>query len=270
MKVYNVDTWDGVKDAFRLIEEERISLAQKDTLARSSSKTLFRGHSNAEWDIQTTLERVRKEPVLITDYYRHMLLTLPQVEAFSNTRWELISYDECCAWAAQRYDLYWPDYPGYEYMIYLRHHGFPSPLLDWSSSPYVAAFFAYSNISEKSESIAIFAYAEGGIKSWNNSIPLITVKGPYVRSHKRHFLQQCQYTVCSKFTSRGLEYGSHEEVFSLDRETPDRLWKIVAPRSSASHALEDLDTMNVNALSLIGSEDALIQTLGAREYFFNP
>lgn len=32
----------------------------------------------------------------------------------------------------------------YGFMTRLRHHGFPSPLLDWPQSPYIAAFFAFN------------------------------------------------------------------------------------------------------------------------------
>jgi hypothetical protein len=32
----------------------------------------------------------------------------------------------------------------YDFMTRLRHHGFPSPLLDWPQSPYTAAFFAFN------------------------------------------------------------------------------------------------------------------------------
>ncbi len=232
---------------------------------------LFRGQGDSEWQLDATLERVTSKPVLVTEYYRHILKTRPQVEAFSNAKWNLMELQDYTKWAESLSDLNWPEYPGYEYMIYLRHHSFPSPLLDWSRSPYVAAYFAYTNIPAEADSVAIYCYSEtiGGGKVWSSDEPLVTVKGPYARSHKRHFLQQCEYTVCSKLGENGLEYANHEEVFQLNHDTQDLLWKIIVPRTTAPNALKDLDSMNVNALSLMGSEDALIQTLAVREYVTN-
>jgi hypothetical protein len=39
---------------------------------------------------------------------------------------------------------------GYKYFVCLRHYGFPSPLLDWSRSPYFAALFAFSGATQNS------------------------------------------------------------------------------------------------------------------------
>jgi hypothetical protein len=270
MKTIEVDNWEEAKQALCTIEKEKLVLMEEHRWT-DSSEFLFRGHGDANWLLSTTLDRATSTPLLLEEYYRHMLKTRPQIEAFSDNRWELMDLEKYSDWASTKTDLNWPDFPGYEFMIYLRHHGFPSPLLDWTMSFYVAAYFALKPIQQGAKKAAIYCYLDriGPGKTWSTDQPNMVVQGPFARSHRRHFLQQCKYTICSELGENGLQYGSHEEVIARNNAVQDIVWKIEMPRSTANHALKDLDSMNINSLSLMGTEDALVETLAIREYFQN-
>ncbi len=162
-------------------------------IGRGISDFLFRGQANSNWSLKTTLERyIGKEEYNLLEYYRTIRKIKSQIETLTKRHWDIPSYEQYNKWL-NKDDCILLDTPGYDFMIYLRHHGFPSPLLNWTRSPYIAAYFAFQGAEEKDEHASIYVLLEdvgkGKSYCWSdqNFLNILSL-GPYIRSHSRHFI----------------------------------------------------------------------------------
>ncbi|HTL70278.1 MAG TPA: FRG domain-containing protein, partial [Candidatus Eisenbacteria bacterium] len=95
---------------------------------------LYRGQADARWQLETTLDRIGAR-LSIKDYYQKLRSVDNSLYSCFGFRHELDSFD-----AAE--ELYHAsNIKVFAFMAYVRHLGYPSPLLDWTKSPYIAAYF---------------------------------------------------------------------------------------------------------------------------------
>jgi hypothetical protein len=267
MEAVSVPNWDAFTAELQRLRDELTK-----NFPGKSPELLFRGQSDSSWSLQTTLERADCSGMSFDDYYRLTVTRVrPTVEALTDATWDVPEYDLAMeqAFRSDR-ELFslrrFPSLGFYRYMAYLRHHGFPSPLLDWTSSIHVASFFAFRPTGDAARSIYVYCERPIGIKGGAVGEPAMRPVGKYVRTHDRHFRQQSDYTICAAFDEKGpgWRFHPHDEVF-WSRGKQDYVWKFDLPATQRVAVLKILDQYNLNAFSLFDSQETLLETMWMRE-----
>ncbi|MCB9978431.1 MAG: FRG domain-containing protein [Rhodospirillales bacterium] len=309
METRTLGSWEEFQDQVR--ELEKVSQERRSRGQGFQSDFIFRGQSCAIYGLQSTLERYLERrghkdlEFRIKEYYQLIKEIKAEIGSLSGRTWGALEDEEINKFCNNKnLRMLESGIPDFGYLAYLRHHGFPSPLLDWSESPYVAAFFAFQNASvksgegvsdesgagvdrgdctetqkdEKEKYVQIFCYqgacsdsgTVGDARIYSTSEMILPAQ-----IHERHFRQRACYTLAKEgefFTSfETAEAASFQERSELEAEgePSGKGEKVIGyriPKTERQKVLTYLDQYNLNAFTLFGTEDALMETIAFREF----
>ncbi|EGQ9060276.1 FRG domain-containing protein [Vibrio parahaemolyticus] len=214
-----IQTWDDLSDKF-------------NEYFTYFNNYIFRGQGSEKWKLDPSLTRMLKQ----SEYKRNewQEVTELHLERFKEN-------------IRGRADIDFHSATKDEFWAIGQHFGLATPLLDWSRSPFVAAFFAL-NGCEEDDNCVVYALCEPDIERLRKN------KSPNQRGVR--MINPLTHYNDRLVNQKGLFLfvPTHIDLESWVRSGEEENWitmfKIVFPASIKNEVLAGLDNMNINMLSL--------------------
>ena len=235
---------------------------------------IFRGQAKSTWTLETTLERhIKQRRYSLEEYYQKAYKAWQEEVPTGDFENLSLPTPDCFSKLVKKLNIYVPHqhlFPDSnsvrEWFLYLRHYTFPSPLLDWTGCPYIAAFFAFSDDNaDPSEKASIYIFLEHIdmlTSSGSHEAPFINTLGPEGQANTRHKNQQSRYTFCLQSDNKCNIHGekffaSHQDAFLISLQEQNITWKCNIPKSERDRVKMALQSKGIDKDFLFGDSDAI-------------
>jgi FRG domain len=241
VQIINFASWDAFKNGIR---NALPGAHDYDVYKRF----IFRGQGNADWPLKSSFDRTYSNQ---------------QAASRDTIAKDLIKefYEECERYSPWRYSIEDP-----RVLAMAQHNGLPTRLLDWSYSPYVAAYFAFSwFLFEKPDDNRAL---QGNVAIWILNRDEVERKAPAgqlqivsVQDHENNRLGN-QFGVFTYLKTN--ESSLEEYLVSPAIALRAALVKLELPRAQCRPALQDLILMGIHHGTIFPGREGIAQTIKLR------
>ncbi|HEU0234059.1 MAG TPA: FRG domain-containing protein [Gallionella sp.] len=207
---------------------------------------IYRGQRDASWVLKTSLHRTSIASS-IEAVKTYVDVILPKVQ------------EPLEAWVGRNWNLK-DTYGLAEFLAFIQHNGFPTPLLDWTFSPYIAAYFAFESINHfhpQNKVVAIYSLNQ---RDWGERFkqvydvadftPHVSILRPRIVGNHKLALQQGCFT-----WSNVDDIESH--IRFNEQNGQSFLTKYELDVEERPKVMRELSLMGISAVQLMPSVEAV-------------